>query len=194
MEDKNFEETSVTAETPNETAEKVETENSFGKFKNTEELLKAYNELEKEFTKKSQRLKEMERVEIPSEQGFPDLKQEVDKFFSENENAKVYAKDMALFLENNPQMLSDKNCLNVALNAVLMNKIVKPEDLVKDEKFLGEYVFSNEDIKKKIVDEYLDGLSTPPEVLKTDGQAVIAPPNKPKTIEEAGWMLRQLNK
>lgn len=194
MEDKNFEDISVTVETPNETAETVETENSFGKFKNTEELLKAYNELEKEFTKKSQRLKEMERVEIPSEQGFPDLKQEVDKFFAENENAKVYAKDMALFLEDNPQMLSDKNCLNVALNAVLMNKIVKPEDLVKDEKFLGEFVFSNEDIKKKIVDEYLDGLSTPPEVLKTNGQSSIAPPNKPKTIEEAGWMLRQLNK
>ncbi|MGN0795531.1 MAG: hypothetical protein ACI4MT_01080 [Christensenellales bacterium] len=190
MEEKILNEESVTDETK---CDAVEADNTFGKFKNADELFKAYNELEKEFTKKSQRLKEMERVEIPSEQ-VPDLKLEADKFFSENENAKVYAKEMALFLEENPRLLSDKNCLNVALNAVLMNKIVDPEQLANDEKFLNEYVFSNENIRKKIVDEFLDGLSTPPEILKTNGQACIAPPDKPKTIEEAGRMLRLLNK
>ncbi len=191
MEEKNFDETSVTEPL---TDDKVEADEvSFGKFKNADELLKAYNELEKEFTKKSQRLKELERVDIPSEQ-VPDFKQQVDKFFSENENAKIYAKDMAMFLEENPQMLSDKNCLNVALNSVLMSKIINPEELAKDEDFLNNYVLSNENVRKRIVDEFLDGLSLPPETLKTNGQACMAPPNKPKTIEEAGRMLRQLNK
>ena len=37
------------------------TENSYGKFKTADELLKAYNALESEFTKRSQKLKEYEK-------------------------------------------------------------------------------------------------------------------------------------
>ena len=39
-----------------------DTETSYGKFKSAEELLKAYNALESEFTKRSQKLKELEKA------------------------------------------------------------------------------------------------------------------------------------
>ena len=53
-------------------ADKQDNKHSFGKFKNPEELLKAYQELEKEFTKKSQKLSRLEAVVDDENQGFDD--------------------------------------------------------------------------------------------------------------------------
>ena len=57
-------------------------EQNLGKFKNPQELLRAYGELEKEFTRKSQRLKELEsgaseNCELSEEK----WKEAADKFF-----------------------------------------------------------------------------------------------------------------
>lgn len=49
----------VTAETAE--AEKVQAAAGLGKFKNVETLMKAYSELEAEFTRRSQRLRELEK-------------------------------------------------------------------------------------------------------------------------------------
>ena len=46
--------------TPSNEDDKVETR-AYGKFNSGEELLAAYNSLEKEFTRRSQRIKELEK-------------------------------------------------------------------------------------------------------------------------------------
>ena len=55
----NLNETQVTAETAE--AEKSEAATVLGKFKDVKTLMKAYSDLEAEFTRRSQRLKELER-------------------------------------------------------------------------------------------------------------------------------------
>ena len=54
--DENIDAIDKASENEKEDTEKQDNNKSFGKFKNPEELLKAYRELEKEFTKKSQKL------------------------------------------------------------------------------------------------------------------------------------------
>ena len=150
----------------------------YGKFKSGEELLKAYNELEREFTKRSQRLKELERV-VPNGKPAP-FKERVEKFFEENADARPFAKEMALFLEENPAYIEDKSGL---------------EKLASDEKFLNEHIYSNSAVKEKIIEDFLKGLSenNPPAVIR-GGQSLVSPPSKPRTIEEAGWQLMKLEK
>ena len=53
-------ETSHTAEAEIERGEKVMNESPYGKFKDAKSLLKAYESLESEFTRRSQRLKAIE--------------------------------------------------------------------------------------------------------------------------------------
>lgn len=183
-------EKSVTEETPVEEATEVKAE-EYGKFKSGEELLKAYNELEREFTKKSQRLKELERV-VPTDKPAP-FKERVEKFFKENQDARPYAKEIALFLEENPAYIEDKRGLDVALGKVLLKK--SPLKLASDEKFLKEHIYSNSAVKEKIIEDFLKGLSenNPPAVIR-GGQSIVSPPSKPRTIEEAGWQLMKLEK
>lgn len=63
---------------------------NLGKFKNPQELLRAYGELEKEFTRKSQKLKELESgVDKNEEMNEQKWKEAADKFFSANPERKT---------------------------------------------------------------------------------------------------------
>lgn len=170
-------------------------EQKIGKFKNPQELLRAYGELEKEFTRRSQRLRELEsgKQSLKSEE---DFKVAVDKFFNEIPAAKAFAKDIANELINNPALREDANCLNVALLKVLTDKFRTPEQLMSDGQFLKDYVFSSEEVRDAIIENYLDGVrkGVPPYTLRGGGMQCVAPKVKPKTIEEAGFMFLKNNK
>jgi len=170
-------------------------EQKIGKFKNPQELLLAYVELEKEFTRRSQRLKELESGKRSlKDEG--DFKLAVDKFFNEIPAAKAFAKDIANELLNNPELREDENCLNVALLKVLTDKFRTPEQLMSDGQFLNDYVFSSEEVRNAIIESYLDGVrkGVPPYTLRGGGMQCVAPKVKPKTIEEAGFMFFKNNK
>lgn len=62
--------------------DKQDKKQTFGKFKNPEELLKAYLELEKEFTKKSQKLKTLEASNDEQDFDEESFKAAADKFFA----------------------------------------------------------------------------------------------------------------
>lgn len=174
---------------------KEEQQQSFGKFKNPTELYKAYCELEREFTKRSQKLKQLE-----SEQGgFASEEQwhaAVDKFFNETPSAKNFAKDIACKIMEEPELKNDKNCLSVALTRVLLDKFKSPEELIHDGQFLEKYVFGSEDIKDRIVKEYLSGVRSgqPPIMMVDGGTQCVAPSLKPRTIQEAGMMFLKNNR
>lgn len=168
---------------------------NLGKFKNPQELLRAYGELEKEFTRRSQRLKELERGVQPvkSEE---EWKSAVDKFFSEIPAAKAFAKDIANVLISNPHMREEASCLNSALVMVLADKFRTPEQLMNDGQFLKDYVLSSEKVKNAVIAEYLEGVrcGMPPHTLKSGGLQCVAPKVKPRTVEEAGIMFLKNNK
>ena len=189
--------TNKTAQGVAERADKQDKKQSFGKFKNPEELLKAYQELEKEFTKKSQKLSKLEALADGESQGFDDesFKVAADKFFENTPSAKPFAKDIALKIIEKPELKKDKNCLSVALMQVLIDKFRTPEQLMQDGQFLNDYVLSSSKVKDAIIGAYLKDIrdGQPPATLSGDGLQCVAPSKKIRSIEEAGRMFLKNN-
>lgn len=167
------------------------------KFKSVEELERAYESLEKEFTRRSQRLakleKEMKQDKVETD---AEWKAKVDKFFSENPSAKPFAKQMSdqIIRDNTLRMRSD--CLETALTRVLLEAYRAPKDLATDEDFLKEHILGSDFVKKAVIEGYMKDLreGKPPVLISARGQNTVAPRSKPKTIEEAGKMFRQNNR
>lgn len=173
--------------------ETIKTE--YGKFKNPQELLKAYNELEKEFTRRSQKLKEYES----SSQAYKseaEWKVAVDKFFKRTPSAKAYAREIAKVIVNEPELRQDRACLDIAFNKVLLDSYRSPAELMEDGQFLDKYVYGSEKIRNKVIADYLSSIAEgkPPRTIGSDGMQCVAPSLRPRTIEEAGFMFLKDNK
>ena len=203
------------AEAEAQAAENIENKQyNLGKFKNPQELLRAYGELEREFTRRSQRLKELEKdlqSKDGQQNGSPsdggqsnggqpimsdeEWKGAVDKFFKEIPAAKAFAKDIANMLITNPNMREGRDCLNSALVAVLAEKFRTPEQLMNDGQFLNDYVLCSEKVKNAVISQYLDDVrkGMPPHTIRNGGLQCVAPKVKPRTVEEAGIMFLKNN-
>lgn len=195
---------------------------SIGKFEDSNELLKAYNNLEAEFTRKSQLLKELtkqneekklkdseDEVNINNKEITTDKesnddlpiyerqewKEYLNKFLEENPLAKKYAKELAQTIVEDAALSKDKRCLEVALSRVLSSKLTNPVDILSDDK-IREYVLSDTLIKDKIIGEYIESLSSnsAPRTISKGGEITATPPKKIKTIEEAGAMAAEIIK
>ena len=171
-------------------------ERKYGKFKNPDELLHAYGELEKEFTRRSQRLKELENANANPFANNDDFKAAVDKFFKETPSAKAFAKDIANEIIEHPELKQNKNCLDIALTRTLLKRFRTPEQLIEDGQFLKDYVYGSKKIKDAIIGEYLQSVrdGEPPFTLGGGGRQFAVSPKHPKTIEEAGFMFLKENK
>lgn len=190
----------ATPQTDNEGAASV------GKFANSDELLKAYNHLEAEFTKKCQQLKTAERRSEPStptmaaEGSAPlyekeDWDEKVAVFLEKYPIAEEYAKDIGAILTEDKALAGRDDCLEVALGRAVAKNYKKPESIVEDETFLEKYVYHNDKIRDKVIADYLAGLSPlsgAPRTLPHGGAAAIIPPLRAKSIEEAGAMAEKL--
>ncbi len=179
----------------NENEQKTDAQSCF-KFKNPEELLKAYRELEKEFTRRSQRLAQLENGGEIKERSEEEWKQKVEEFFNKTPTAKPFAKDIAKELIAHPELKSRDGCLDTALTRVLVEKYRSPEQLLLDGEFLNKYVLSSPTVKKAVVESYLRDLEAgiPPVVLCDGGEINIAHSSKPKTVSEAGALFYKQQK
>ncbi len=184
--------------TPEEQTEKV----SYGKFKDADALFNAYNNLEAEFTKKCQRIKELETGSTinDEEQDKPQYMREgwqdkVTAFMSENPDAREYVSEMAKVITEDENIAKSQDCLNLAYTKVLKSAFKSPAELMEDQKFLDEFVYKNKDVRNKIVSDYLKNLNPQaPEVLGNGGEMFVAPPKRPSTLQEAGAMAEKLLK
>lgn len=165
---------------------------ALGKFRNPEELLKAYGELEREFTRRSQRLAEAEKklaaAEAPYDPDEKEWKETVDKFFEKIPAAKPFAGRMAREIMRHPELKKDRACLANALVGVLAAEFRTPEQLMSDGQFLKDHVLTSTVVKAAVIEGYLKGLreGQPPVVMRDGGQFGPAPRKNPKSIEEAG--------
>lgn len=176
--------------------ETVETKRyELGKFKDPSELMKAYKELEKEFTKRSQRIKELENASKPyeSEEEWRDA---ADKFFKKTPSAKALAKDIAYEIALDPALKQSRDCFDKALLRVLVKSYRSPEQIMEDGQFLKNYALGSEEVKKAVIENYLRdiGATAPPLTLSRGGQSCAAPLKKPRSVKEAGDMLLRENK
>ena len=166
---------------------------NFGKFKDAESLLKAYANLESEFTKKSQRLASLEQLELKRSEQESQTKEnerKVEEFITKFEKAKPFSSALKESLNNNQN-------LNLGEEAFKMiaNNYKSAEDYANDSEFLNNYIFSNKEIKDKIVKDYLSQITqNSPIKMQSSANITLTPPRVPTTIQEAGKMAKTIIK
>ena len=155
-----------------------ETAVSYGKFKSAESLYEGYQQLQKEFTKKCQVLKELEnRV--------GDNKHILDKMIEVNPELGQFADEL--------KNVSDVSGISLKLAELLAGKINEPCNIINDEDFLNNYVYQNEGIINKIVSDYLDSLVSIkiPQTILRGGNSYVSPTYRPRNLDEAGKMAKK---
>ena len=168
---------------------------NLGKFKDVDSLLKAYNSLQTEFTKKSQRLSELEnsKTEFTREE-------KLTKAISELEQIHVNANKFSQQLKNELKEVDSDNYAQLVKDALLtkLDKEFKSaEDYIKDTEFLNNYIYNNDEIKDNIIRGYLHNLTntTPVKVVSNLSSSIpVSPPNNPSTIQEAGRLAKNIIK
>ena len=127
----------------------IDSEDNLGKFKNAQSLLQAYNMLEAEFTKKCQRLSELEKDKKVEET--QDLDSALQPFLYSHSEAKNYVEEIKEKLSS-----SGENSYSQIENAwarVILDHI-KASQSMEDE-LMDKYVLSDQNVKDKIIKEYI---------------------------------------
>lgn len=168
---------------------------NLGKFKDAESLLKAYNSLQTEFTKKSQRLSELENsnIEFTREekinQAIKELEQSHNIAHRFSQEIKQAVKDI--------ETSDYRQIVQEELLKRLATEYKSANDYVEDAEFLKTYVYNNQAIKDNIIREYLANLTnaSPVRVVSNISSSIpISPPNSPSTIQEAGKLAKNIIK
>lgn len=168
----------------------------FGKFKDKEELLKAYESLEKEFTKRSQKLKAMEKTAAETA-AKPDWEKRVEGFLNRYPVARNFLPEIEAEVTQNSDLLANENCLEIALLNTLSKSWKSPKDYASDKEFLLKSVKEDAAIRDAVIAEYIGGLfgKNAPKTISQGGASPINAPRRATTIEDAGAMaLGILNK
>ena len=149
---------------------KSSSDGSLGKFKDAESLLVAYNNLQAEFTKKCQRLSELENSKNKVVYDDENWSKQVASFLEKNPEAKKFSKEISEYILRNPELKSNEKVLELAWSNIAMQNYKEPEKLIGDENFLNNFVFNNDNIKKQILENYLKQVKISPVVISgSDG-------------------------
>ena len=172
------------SENPVRTDDKRE-ETSYGKFNSAEELLKAYSALESEFTKRSQRLKELE-----NKQSGEAKKEEVKSFMERYPVAEKFADELN---EEIARTAGAGAGYEGALLNVLSRKVKTTDEMAKDEKVISR-VLSDEENKEYVISGYLDRIreNSSFKSLPKGGAIPVAPAYRPRSIKEAGEIAKKI--
>ena len=195
--------------------EKVSTD--LGKFRSVDALLRAYEALQSEFTRRSQRLKELEREADNSSTSVEGVRgdkngaeklrmsaaqkraeaKNFNQFVSELESVRAQTEQTPLSQAEQPTIpIKHELGQDVAESGNDTEHIdAKPsvaggrgEELLSDDA-LYELVQKDEKVRLKIIGEYLTSIGKSGAPLMKGGTGtLVAPPLKPKTIDEAGNM------
>lgn len=166
----------------------------FGKFNDAESLLKAYTNLEAEFTKKSQKLATLESENLKANeenQKRVEREKRVDDFITKFDAVKPFSSALKETLNSNENANLEEEALRLVTNSYK-----SAENYATDQEFLNNYIFSNQEIKDKIVKDYLSKITqNSPIKVENSGSAItLTPPKQPSTIEEAGRIARNIIK
>ena len=206
----------------------VESENAvkevstvLGKFKDVDALARAYSSLQAEFTRRSQRLKELEREtgKRYAEKGDTetDSKAVAEKLRKNAESVREEGKKFSSFVAELEQVGAQPNddaslpddskpeeknlsvtesCNEEEMEGINNARIprdasvaVSQEAVILSKDELFAQANRNEEVRLKIIGEYLTSLKRSNAPLMTGGAGTLAaPPLKAKTLEEAGNM------
>lgn len=202
------------------------------KFATADELERAYDNLQREFTKKCQQNSELTRAlaearEIPAviaEEGgepeeerpegretetptalndsdpttpryeLPDWEEKVKDFARDYPSAERYFKEIAKELASDNGLATRDDCLERAYFNVLRKADRPLKELAADDDFLEKYVYGNEKVKDRIIEEFLlkHNDVAAPRTIAASGRTHVTPPSRPKSIREAGGIVKNM--
>lgn len=164
----------------------------YGKFKSPEALLDAYNNLEKEFTRKCQRLSELEKEK--TEENEISLEDKFSQFLSENTDATGYSEEIMKIAQSDEKIKSLQDPFMAAWCKVLCEDVLHRASA--GDYCLNKYVLSSEEIQHKIVEDYLGKLreqKNPVVMSSSSGESVSsAEIEHPSTLEEAKQLVDKM--
>lgn len=179
-----------------------------GKFKDATSLLNAYTHLQAEFTRKSQKLAELEKqVDADSLSQKQSALQDSNKdsnlasenkdciassvvdqsvsdkilqFVLENPNAKDYIEDIKQEIENQTQLLDIDGGVGIAFRLAQEKRKYTPAEFIESAQ-MQQYILSDKNITTKIIDEYIKSLAeqkNAPKVMSGNSKAMVFSPNE----------------
>ena len=164
----------------------------YGKFKSPEALLDAYNNLEKEFTRKCQRLSELEKDK--AEENEISLEDKFSQFLLENTDAIGYSEEIMKIAQTDDKIKSLQDPFMAAWCKVICEDVLHKASA--GDYCLNKYVLSSEEIQHKIVEDYLGKLreqKNPVVISSSSGERVSsAEIEHPSTLEEAKQLVDKM--
>lgn len=155
---------------------------SIGKFKDVKSLFDAYNSLQAEFTRRCQKVKELERENerLNNEITSASKSSLLD---GDNIEGEKVAQSSPLKVDDGQEELSTEKSLKEQI------------DYYKSSEYLFDAISQNQSVKDEIINRYLSSVQSSKPTVKLmtgNGQSVVTPPSKPKTLVEAGEIARQI--
>lgn len=193
-------ESELASENFNNINEQTDSENLdgsiYGRFKDAKTLLEAYNSLQGEFTRKSQKLAEIQKKydEIAI---FSKNNESLGEVLNDQTDIDKYKKEIEETLAKNENISSLPNKYRVAFEIIkeAENKLAQTAD---SQEFFDKYISNNEKIKDKIINEYLsklNNISSAPKIISgNSGNLHFTPLEKPKTMKEASEIFSKMLK
>jgi len=168
----------------------VEKPTSLEKFKNVESLQKAYNSLESEFTKRSQRLRRLEEecAALKAQLG-DNLSSGAKSGGAVGTTAEEFFKkypDAAKYLESPDKLaaLKGDGTLENAYIELLTGKLNNLAELSESRDHIISHIDSA--MKDEIIRDFLSEIScVKPKQFIVGGETAVTPPLRPKTLSEA---------
>lgn len=167
---------------------------NLGKFKSVQALLDAYNNLQVSYTKKCQRLSELEKekTDCIDEEKNNSLEENLNLFLSKNAEAKGFAQEIKNKLNNSSK--TDISTIEGVWNQIVLEHIKNPfegGDFIVD-----KYVLENQNVREKIIQDYINSLNktlVPKVISSGQGQRVSdISSGTPQSLSEAKKMMERM--
>lgn len=183
---------------PEEIKNQPENSNSsiYGKFKDAQTLLEAYNSLQAEFTRKSQKLSEIQK-ELNDNALFS-KSDSIDEILKDSTDLEKYKKEVTEILDNDKDLSNLPNRNHVAFK-IIKEAERRTANTLNNQDYIDKYIENNEILKQKILSKYLSSLnetSSAPKVISGNSSNIYFSPslNMPKTLKDAGDILTKMLK
>ena len=157
-----------------------------GKFKDANALLEAYNNLEKEFTKKCQRLSELEKDKIKEEEKLnKKVEEKLTLFLSSNGEATNYKDELVEKVKSDDSLKKMDDPFSYVWAEMVFDKIKNQKT---SDEAVKSYILENENLKNAVIESYINQLSEnkSPIIISSNGNrvATVATQN-PANLDDA---------
>ena len=201
-------------ENEQDSASTLQSGSQFGKFSCAEDLVNAYNNLQAEFTRKCQKLSEIQKqiaekeIEETSlqkdepEEISPAFEQDnwqtkVAEFLQKNDSAKEFSREISNEILKDKDLQASPDMLEVAWARVLSKVFKTPKQMAQESSFMEEFVLSNDEVKKRVLGSYLNEIRSAPNVIGSStrgGETLFKRVSKPTSLNDAKALAEKLLK